>query len=126
VGAASIAAVVNRLFEARLPQLWGEDITACAADSRHFRAWDQNILTEWHARYGKPGIMIYWHVDRKAACIYSQLKTCSSSEVAAMIEGVLRYCTAMEVDRQYVGSCTSSVRVNTRGLPGNHRKGKKA
>jgi len=100
----SIAAVVNRLFEARLPQLWGEDITACASDSRHFRAWDQNLLTEWHARYGKPGIMIYWHVDRKAACIYSQLKTCSSSEVAAMMEGVLRHCTAMEVDRQYVDS----------------------
>jgi len=55
----SIAAVVNRLFEARLPQFWGEDITACASDSRHFRAWDQNLLTEWHARYGKPGIMIY-------------------------------------------------------------------
>jgi TnpA family transposase len=100
----SIAAVVNQLFEARLPQLWGEDITACASDSRHFRAWDQNLLTEWHARYGKPGIMIYWHVDRKAACIYSQLKTCASSEVAAMIEGVLRHCTAMEVDRQYVDS----------------------
>jgi len=100
----SIAAVVNRLFEARLPQVWGEDITACASDSRHFRAWDQNLLTEWHARYGKPGIMIYWHVDRKAACIYSQLKTCSSSEVAAMMEGVLRHCTAMEVDRQYVDS----------------------
>ena len=55
----SIAAVVNRLFEARLPQFWGEDITACASDSRHLRAWDQNLLTEWHARYGKPGIMIY-------------------------------------------------------------------
>jgi len=37
----SIAAVVNRLFEARLPQFLGEDITACASDSRHFRAWDQ-------------------------------------------------------------------------------------
>jgi TnpA family transposase len=42
----SIAAVVNRLFEARLPQFWGEDITACASDSRHFRAWDQNLLTD--------------------------------------------------------------------------------
>jgi len=55
----SIAAIVNRLFEARLPQFWGDDITACASDSRHFRAWDQNLLTEWHVRYGKPGIMIY-------------------------------------------------------------------
>jgi TnpA family transposase len=100
----AIAAVVNRLFALRWPQLWGEGTTACAADSRHFRAWDQNLLTQWHARYGKPGVMIYWHVERKAACIYSQLKTCASSEVAAMIEGVLRHCTTMEVDRQYVDS----------------------
>ena len=48
--------------------------------------------------------MIYWHVERKSACIHSQLKTCSSSEVAAMIEGVLRHCTEMAVDRQYVDS----------------------
>ena len=34
--------------------------------------------------------MIYWHVEKNSICIYSQLKTCSSSEVAAMIEGVLR------------------------------------
>lgn len=48
--------------------------------------------------------MIYWHVERKSACIYSQLKSCSSSEVAAMIEGVLRHCTEMAIDRQYVDS----------------------
>src|SRR2546426_12430176 len=44
----------------------------------------------------------YWR--RSADTIYSQLKTCASSEVAAMMEGVLRHCTAMEVDRQYVDS----------------------
>jgi TnpA family transposase len=48
--------------------------------------------------------MIYWHVERKSTCIYSQLKTCSSSEVAAMIEGVLRHCTEMTVTKQYVDS----------------------
>jgi hypothetical protein len=36
--------------------------------------------------------------------IYSQLKRCSSSEVAAMIEGVLRHCTEMEVEKQYTDS----------------------
>ena len=59
-------------------------------------------MTEWHVRDGGRGVMIYWHVDRKSLCIYSQLKTCSSSEVAAMIEGVMRHCTEMSVDRQYV------------------------
>ncbi len=43
-------------------------------------------------------------VDKNAACIYSQLKTCSSSEVAAMIEGVLRHCTTMTVEKNYVDS----------------------
>jgi hypothetical protein len=37
-------------------------------------------------------------------CIHSQLKTVSSSEVAAMIQGVLHHCTSMEVDRAYTDS----------------------
>jgi TnpA family transposase len=28
--------------------------------------------------------MIYWHVEKHSVCIYSQLKACSSSEVAAI------------------------------------------
>jgi TnpA family transposase len=48
--------------------------------------------------------MIYWHVERRSTCIYSQLKSCSSSEAAAMIEGVLRHCTEMSVNKQYVDS----------------------
>jgi TnpA family transposase len=59
-------------------------------------------MTEWHIRYGGRGVMIYWHVEKKSACIYSQLKTCSSSEVAAMIEGLLRHCTDMKVEKNYV------------------------
>jgi len=61
-------------------------------------------MTEWHIRYGGRGVMISWHVERRAACIYSQLKRCSSSEVAAMIEGVLRHCTDLEVQQNYVDS----------------------
>jgi len=59
-------------------------------------------MTEWHARYRGPGVLIYWHVERKSTCIYSQLKRCSSSEVAAMITGLLRHCSEMQVDRNYV------------------------
>src|SRR5277367_7090847 len=82
----------------------GDTGTACASDSKKFGAWDRNLMTEWHARYGGRGVMIYWHVEKRATCIYSQLKRCSSSEVASMIEGVLRHCTDMEIQRQYVDS----------------------
>ena len=55
-------------------------------------------MTEWHQRYGGPGAMIYWHVERRSVCIYSQLKSCSSAEAAAMIEGLLRHCTDTGID----------------------------
>ena len=44
--------------------------------------------------------MIYWHVEEKSVCVYCQLKSCSSSEVAAMIEGVLRHCTDVDIEKQ--------------------------
>ena len=100
----AIAEIINGTFAIRHSAIWGEATTACASDSKQFGAWDQNLMTEWHARYGGRGIMIYWHVEKNSTCIYSQLRRCSSSEVAAMMEGVLRHCTEMEVDRQYVDS----------------------
>jgi TnpA family transposase len=98
----AIAAIVNDTFRIRHSHIWGEGTTACASDARKFAAWDGNLLTEWHIRYHGRGVMVYWHVERNSACIYSQLKSCSSSEVAAMIEGVLRHCTDMEVEKNYV------------------------
>ena len=100
----AIAEVVNAIFEIRSPQIWGEGTTTCASDSKHFPAWEQNLITQYHLRYGGRGVMIYWHVEKNSTCIYSQLKTCSSSEVAAMINGVLKHCTNMEVQKNYVDS----------------------
>jgi TnpA family transposase len=100
----AIAEVANAIFRSRQAHIWGEATTTCASDSKQFGAYDQNLMTEWHARYGGRGIMIYWHVEKHSVCIYSQLKTCSSSEVAAMIEGVLRHCTDMAVKQQFVDS----------------------
>ena len=96
--------VANATLAVRDPRIWGEGTTACASDSKHFGAFDQNLMTEWHVRYGGRGVMIYWHVERGSVCIHSRLRRCSSSEVAAMIEGVLRHDTEMEVERQYVDS----------------------
>ncbi len=97
----AITTVVDATLAARAERLWGQ-ATTTASDSTKLGAWDQNLLTEWHARYRGPGVMIYWYVERRALCIHSQLKSCSSSEVAAMIEGLLRHCSAMGVEGNYV------------------------
>ncbi|MFK8020760.1 MAG: Tn3 family transposase [Pseudomonadales bacterium] len=100
----AVSSVANAIMAIRKTEIWGEGTTACASDSKQFGAWDQNLMTEWHQRYGGRGVMIYWHVEKQSTCIHSQLKRVSSSEVASMIEGVLRHCTDMSIERQYVDS----------------------
>ncbi len=105
---AAIVKVVNATFAARDPHWWGK-ATSTASDSKRFGSWDSNLMTQFHARYGSGGIMIYWHVERGRVCIYSQVKNCSSSEVAAMIEGLLRHCTDAEIEANYTDTHGASV-----------------
>lgn len=99
---AAIVDVVNEIIAIRDPAIWGESTTGCACDSTLVSSWDQNLMSEWHPRYKERGIMIYWHVDTKSMVVHSQIKTCLSSEVGAMITGVLRHDTKMNMDKAYV------------------------
>ena len=105
---AAVTTVVNATLEARDPAWWGE-ATSTASDSKRFASWDSNLMTEFHARYGGYGVMIYWHVERGRLCVYSQLKSCSSSEVAAMIEGLLRHGTEAEIEANYTDTHGASL-----------------
>ena len=96
--------LADATFAARSTELWGQGSTAVASDSTHVRAYDQNLFTEWHSRYGGRGVLIYWHVERKSLAIHSQLLNCTASEVAAMIEGAIRHGTTMDVEANYVDS----------------------
>ena len=75
-----------------------------ASDSTHFGAFDQNLFTQYHVRYGGLGVLIYWHVDKKSVAIHSQLISCTASEVAAMFEGAIRHGTDMQLEANYVDS----------------------
>jgi hypothetical protein len=48
----AIAIVTDGTLQARNPAIWGSATTACASDSKHYGAWDQNLTTQWHVRYG--------------------------------------------------------------------------
>lgn len=96
-------AVVNAILQLRNPRIWGEGHT-CASDGKRFECWSQNLMTEWRSRYQGHGVLVYWHVETNAVCIYSQLRSFSSSEVAAMIEGLIRHDTEMRVEKNFVDS----------------------
>lgn len=59
----AISQVVNATLAVRMSHIWGHATTSCASDSKQFSSWDQNLLTEWHQRYGGRGVMVYWHVE---------------------------------------------------------------
>jgi len=99
----AITALVNRILELRNPAIWGNG-TSCASDAKHFAAWDQNLKAELNPHYDKKGVMVYWHVTTNSLCIFSQLKTCFASEVAAMIRGLVQHDTEMRVETNFVDS----------------------
>lgn len=99
---AAIVDIINETIAIRDQKIWGEATTGVACDSKHINCWDQNLLTQWHGRYRKHGVMVYWHVDTKSLCIYSQLKTCTSSEVGSMLNGILKHCSQMNLKKGYV------------------------
>jgi TnpA family transposase len=105
----AIRTLVNHTLQIRDPNVWGEATTTVACDSTHLFAWDQNLMSQWHFRYGKKGVMIYWHVDKKSLCIYSQLKDCTSSEVGSMIKGIIDHDTDMDIKRVFVDTHGQSV-----------------
>ncbi|MEV0298491.1 transposase [Nocardia sp. NPDC050710] len=95
--------IANATFATRKPSIWGESSTAIASDSTHFGAYDQNIFTEHHSRYGRRGVLIYWSVERNGSVvIHSQLLNCSASEVHAMVDGAMHHGTEMDVESSYV------------------------
>ena len=48
----AVARVVNATLRTRHPGIWGEGTTACAANSKQFGAWDQNL----YGRFDVKGI----------------------------------------------------------------------
>jgi TnpA family transposase len=97
------ATVINKILALRDPRLWGEG-QACASDGKRFESWRQNLMTEWRSRYKGYGVLVYWHVETNAVALYSQLRNFSFSEVAAMIEGLIRHDTEMRVEKNFVDS----------------------
>lgn len=100
----AINTTVNAIFRIRNPKIWRSVSTACAADSKQFSCFEKNLMTEWSPRHHDSGVMIYWHVSDQYICVYSQLKTCTSSEVASMIQGITSQETEMDIESQYVDS----------------------
>lgn len=99
---AAIKSVVDGIDKIRDKKIWGDSTVSCACDSKKLDVLEQNLMSAWHGRYRTQGVMLYWHVDKNGAAVFIQYQTCSSSEVASMMKGVLQHDTEMDMDEIFV------------------------
>lgn len=92
-----IKKLVNNTLAVKDEEIWGKVITHFSSDSIKIPVWDGNLISENHIRYNGYGVMAYWHVDKKALCIFGQLKRCSDSEVVSMLTGIIHHGTKAKV-----------------------------
>lgn len=85
----AITDIINRYNVLDLPSLWGQGDSA-AADGTKYDVREQNLLSEYHIRYGGYGGIAYHHVADKYIALFSHFIPCGTWEAVYIIEGLLQ------------------------------------
>lgn len=86
---AALTDIINRYHAFELPKVWGDGKSA-AADGTKFDMFDQNLLAEYHIRYGGYGGIAYHHVADNYVALFSHFIPCGVWEAVYIIEGLLQ------------------------------------
>lgn len=80
--------VINRYNHFMLPKLWGSGQRA-SADGTKWDVYEQNLLSEYHIRYGGWGGIGYYHVSDTYIALFSSFIACGVWEAVYILEGLL-------------------------------------
>jgi TnpA family transposase len=72
-----------------LPKLWGTGKTA-AADGTQYDVYEENLLSEYHIRYGAYGGIAYNHVADNYIALFSHFIPCGVWEAVYILDGLLK------------------------------------
>lgn len=89
--------IINLYARFPLPKLWGEGKTA-AADGTKYELYDQNLLAEYHIRYGSYGGIAYHHIADNYIALFSHFIPCGVWEAVYIIEGLLQNTSDIQPD----------------------------
>jgi TnpA family transposase len=81
----AIVEVINTYNKFELPGYWGSGKSA-SADGTKWSAYEQNLLSEYHIRYGGIG---YYHVSDKYIALFSHFIPCGVHEAVYILDGLL-------------------------------------
>lgn len=94
---AALKDIINHYHAFELPKLWGSGKSA-AADGTKFDIYDQNLLAEYHIRYGGYGGIAYHHIADTYVALFSHFIPCGVWEAIYIIEGLLQNSSDIQPD----------------------------
>lgn len=80
--------VINAYNKFELPSYWGSGKHA-SADGTKWNVYEQNLLSEYHIRYGGYGGIGYYHVSDKYIALYSHFIPCGVHEGTYILDGLM-------------------------------------
>lgn len=80
--------VINEYNKFALPKFWGSGESA-SADGTKWDVYEQNLLSEYHIRYGGWGGIGYYHVSDNYIALFSNFIPCGVWEAVYILDGLL-------------------------------------
>lgn len=84
----AITAVINAYNQFSLPKQWGSG-KHVSADGTKWDLYEQNLLSEYHIRYGGYGGIGYYHVSDTYIALFSHFIPCGVWEAVYILDGLL-------------------------------------
>lgn len=83
----AIEKIINVYNQFDLPKRWGDN-SSMSVDGSHWDMYEQNLLSEYHIRYGSYGGMAYYHVADTYIALFSNFIPCGVYEAIYIFDGV--------------------------------------
>ncbi len=94
---AALVDLLNNYHRFRLPKFWG-DGTHASADGTKYDLSEQNLMAEYHIRYGGYGGIAYHHVSDLYIALFSHFISCGTWEAVYIIAGLLKNKSEIQPD----------------------------
>lgn len=93
----AIVKVINAYNQFALPKYWGSGKRA-SADGTKWNLYEQNLLSEYHIRYGGYGGIGYYHVSDMYIALFSNFIPCGVHEAVYILDGLIRNGSDIQPD----------------------------
>ncbi|MEY3333004.1 MAG: hypothetical protein RLZZ176_1304 [Cyanobacteriota bacterium] len=94
---AAIRDLINAYNRLHLPKCWGTGKRA-AADGSKFEVYENNLLSEYHIRYGGYGGIAYHHVSDTYIALFTHFINCGVWEAVYILDGLLKNSSDIQPD----------------------------